>query len=253
MNRHKYVLKFIFLATLLIISQKKASAQTGWRIGADAGGLISRTFVNDTTNDNYKKKYYAGYRTGLNLSWGKSEMNGFSLAFHYVDKGIRYQLLTNDSLNTIGQVRMGSKFLEIPFCMYFKQDLGISGFVRENFGLGGAFQLTKYDSLRTKSKVGDFEGVNTRSTQFNAFFRLGIEVGNRFANGDLLTFGVHYQQGFGTVSTQNFNSPAKNINYFNTRFNGSYIGVNLGYHFNLTNIGAREEFFTKNINKTILY
>ena len=91
-----------------------------------------------------------------------------------------------------------------------------------------------------------FQCNNTRQTNFNAFFRLGIEVGNRFDNGDLLTFGLHYQQGFGTVSEQNFFNPTNGKGFFNTKLNGSYIALTLGYHFNLSNIGTKEEFFTSN-------
>ena len=172
-------------------------------------------------------------------------MNGFSLGLHYVDRGFRYQFKTGDSLNTLAQIKGGTKFLEIPFCMLFKQDLGISGFVRESFGVGGAFQLSNYDSARMDSKTNVFSVYNSREKAFNAFFRLGIEVGNRFDNGDLFTLGFHYQQGFGTVSKQNFFNPTTNRTYFNTRLNGSYFALTLGYHFNLSNIGTKEEFFTK--------
>jgi len=239
-------IKTLFITlTFITMFSFTARAQQGWRIGFEFGGLGSRTFFTDTTNSDYVKKYYTGYRLGSTIHYGRSEMNGFSLGFHYVDKGFRYQYKTGDSLNTLAQIKGGSKFLEIPFCMHFKQDLGISGFVRESFGIGGAFQLNKYDSVRKDSKTDVFSVYNSREKAFNAFFRLGIEVGNRFDNGDLLTFGFHYQQGFGTVSKQSFFNPTTNRNYFNTRLNGSYFALTVGYHFNLSNIGAKEEFFTK--------
>jgi len=239
-------LKHFLLLLLAYTCQYTVSAQEGWRLGFEGGTLFSRTFFTDSTSDDYIKKYYTGYRFGTSLHWGRSEASGFSLGFHYVDRGLRYQFKTNDSANTIGQVKQGTQFLEIPFCMMFKQDLGITGFVRESFGIGGALQLSKYDSVLTESNTGVFSMYNTRKTNFNAFFRLGIEVGNRFDNGDLLTFGVHYQQGFGTVSEQNFFNPTNNLKHFNTKLNGSYIALTLGYHFNLSNIGSKEEFFTSN-------
>jgi hypothetical protein len=239
-------LKHILILICICSSAQVASAQEGWRLGFEGGTLFSRTFFTDSTGDDYKKKYYTGYRFGTTLNWGKTEFNGFSLGVYYVDKGLRYQYKTNDSSNTIAQIKQGTQFLEIPLCMFFKQDLGITGFVRESFGIGGAFQLTKYDSAVTNSKTNVFSMYNNRNTKFNAYFRLGIEIGNRFDNGDLLTLGVHYQQGFGTISDQTFFNPLNNKKYFSTKLNGSYIGLTLGYHFNLTNIGSKEEFFTKN-------
>jgi hypothetical protein len=239
-------LKLFLFLLLGIFMSKSSSAQEGWRLGFEGGTLFSRTFFTDSTSDDYVKKYYTGYRFGASLHWGRSEFNGFSLGIHYVDKGLRYQYKTNDSVNSIAQVKQGTQYLEIPFCMLFKQDIGITGFVRESFGIGGAFQLTKYDSVLTQSNSGVFSMYNTRQTNFNAFFRLGIEVGNRFDNGDLLTFGLHYQQGFGTVSEQNFFNPTNGKGFFNTKLNGSYIALTLGYHFNLSNIGTKEEFFTSN-------
>jgi hypothetical protein len=237
--------KLIIILTIVLISSK-SSAQEGWRIGFEGGALFSRTFFTDTVKVDYEKKYYTGYRFGAVVNWGRSEGTGFSLGAHFVNKGTRYQYSTGFDTLPIAQIKQGTQFLEIPFCMIFKQDLGITGFIRESFGIGAAFQLTKYDSFVTNSESNIFSMYNSRNSSVNAYFRLGVEFGNRFDNGDLLTLGVHYQQGFGTVSNQNFYNPAANTNIFNTRFNGSYIGITLGYHFNLSNIGSKEEFFTSN-------
>lgn len=229
-----------------MLAASTSKAQEGWRIGFEGGALFSRTFFTDSVKDEYTKKYYTGYRFGTVLTWGRSEGNAFSLGFTYVDKGVRYQYDPGiDSLG-IAQLKQGTQYLEVPFCMIFKQDLGVTGFIRESFGIGAALQLTKYDSLVATSQSEEFSMFNQRNSDINAFFRLGVEFGNRFDNGDLLTLGVHYQQGFGTVSQQGFINPTNNASLFNTRFNGSYIGVSLGYHFNLTNIGKKEEFFTSN-------
>lgn len=234
----------LFIVLTVTLLSLKVSAQEGWRIGFEGGALFSRTFFNDSVKTNYEKKYYTGYRFGTVVNWGRSEGTGFSLGAYYVDKGTRYQYSTGfDSLPT-AQIKHGTQYLEVPFCMIFKQDLGITGFIRESFGLGAALQLTKYDSFVTNSESDIFSMHNTRNSNINAYFRLGVEFGNRFDNGDLLTLGVHYQQGFGTASQQGFINPKTNTNIFNTRFNGSYIGITLGYHFNLSNIGTKEEFFT---------
>ena len=234
----------IIVVVLLAISGTDVKAQEGWRIGVEAGPLFSRTFFTDTVNDDYIKKYYTGYRVGAIVHWGRSEATGFSLGAHLVNKGVRWQYALEGDTDSLLQVKQGTQFLEIPFCMVFKQDLGVTGFIRESFGIGGAIQFTQYDSSVTMSERSQFTMFNQRSSSFNAFFRLGVEFGNRFDNGDLLTLGAHYQQGFGTVSNQGYYNADNNRRYFNTGFNGSYIAITLGYHFNLSNIGGKEEFFT---------
>jgi hypothetical protein len=176
------------------------------------------------------------------MQYGFNDGLAFFTNILYSSKGYK---VINDT-NTLGsQIRGNTANIEIPFGFYLRQKLNKQSFLRESIGLGLNFNLNKEDtSFHRVPENNPFAIQQIRLKTFYTMIQIGVEFGRETEGGDIFTLGILYRHGLGRPYLLDVISDANNRNkLYNYHYRGGYLGISIGYAFNLSNLGKKDEFF----------
>lgn len=240
---NKLTLYFLLLLGGLLANQS-LKAQKGFRLGLNITPLFSKVSLLDTVPAHFKGRYLPGLGGGITMQYGFNDGLAFYTNVLYSSKGYR---VMNDTNSMGAQIRGNTTNIEIPFGFFLRQKLSKQSFMRESIGLGLNINLNKEDTaFHRMPENNPFAIQQIRLKSMYMMLQIGIEFGRETDGGDIFTFGVVYRHGIGRpylIDVINDPDPNSRNPLYNYHYRGSYLGISIGYAFNLSNIGKQDEFF----------
>jgi hypothetical protein len=225
-----------------VFAGQTVNAQKGFRLGLNLTPLMSKVSLLDTVPTHFKGRYLPGLAGGITMQYGFNDGLAFYTNVLYSSKGYRIQ---NDTNTFNAQVRGVTTNIEIPFGFFLRQKLSKQSFMRESIGMAINLNLNKEDTAFQRiPETNPFAIQQIRLKSMYMMLQIGIEFGRETDAGDIFTFGVVYRHGIGRPYLIDvINDPDSRTPLYNYHYRGSYLGLSIGYAFNLSNIGKQDEFF----------
>ncbi|MBC7425008.1 MAG: outer membrane beta-barrel protein [Bacteroidia bacterium] len=222
----------------LLMSAGYSFSQKGVKIGVTLMPLFSKASTLDTIPRTFSYRMKFGFGGGVNVLLGFAEKQGITTGFYFIQKGFR---VYNDSQK---QIKNTFSNLEIPLGYTIRQTLSSSSFVRETFGAAVNFSLNKKTNEEFSNEKRSFRIIQEEKIKVYPMLYLGFEFGTQMHNGNMLFIGINYKQPFQSTSLLHvYNTSQNKPRLFDLGYRGSYIGIQVSYLFNLSNLKKPEEFF----------
>lgn len=243
-NSHRFVQmkKWIAIFIVLLGYTQVSNAQEGFKIGPTVGINSSKPVVTDTLFAEYNFRYKFGTSFGLAIQYGWDKRMSIGTGINYVSKGYR---VFNDSNRVDNEVKSNFKSLEIPLNVARKFRFSANSKLRAVMGVSLNYILN--NNVKTVSnKNSTFLITETETKKMSYLLNMGLEFVGTSKSGNITTFSFFYKHSFENMSNLNVrNQPNTNLpKLFSLGYKGSYLGLSIGYLFDVKNFKRREEVFT---------
>jgi hypothetical protein len=146
--------------------------------------------------------------------------------------------LENDT-NTFKKDIVGNVLaIEVPMGFYLRQPMSKRTFMREQVGITLNYNMNNERGFFRFPEQNPFAIETVVNKRMNFLINIGVEIQHELDAGHFFSAGIVYRHGFGVPMSLNVLNDVDNASpkYLEMAYTGGYLGINLSFLFNLSNI-----------------
>lgn len=222
----------VLLGAFQLLTTTEVEAQKGLRLGLNLTPQFSRLNLLDPLPEGFQRKYGTGFTGGAMVQYGVNA----GIAFH---SGLLYTS-TSYTVSNPGNafrevIRGNTGWIELPLGFYLRQPINRQSSIRELVGVSFMYNTSGQDTSFFRFPLDNpFAIESVVNSRLGTTLNLGIEFVRSSEAGHIFTMGLVYKRGLGAPGIVNVINDVNSRNpLFELGLNSGYIGISLGYLFNL--------------------